>query len=166
VIDLPIRSTWDGQPIGADEACAVSIGIEGGVLRGEIEAPLHGDPPPPGRAGRLPGLWDYEVVEVFVAGPGERYVEVEVSPHGHHLALRLVGVRHVVDDALPLSLSVERSGARWRARWELLAPLPTGPLRANAYSIHGSGAARRYLAHRALPGPKPDFHQPARFVAI
>ena len=34
------------------------------------------------------------------------------------------------------------------------------------HQIHGQGPGRRYDASTPLPGPKPDYHQPARFDAV
>jgi hypothetical protein len=44
--------------------------------------------------------------------------------------------------------------------------VPEGPWRFNAYAIHGVGAARRYLAHFPVPGPRPDFHRLECFGAL
>jgi hypothetical protein len=52
-------------------------------------------------------------------------------------------------------------GTAWLPR----ALLPPPPHRINAYSIHGAGDARRYLAWEPVPGEVPDFHRLERFVA-
>lgn len=52
--------------------------------------------------GSLDGLWDYEVVEVFFLGRAERYFELEMSPHGHYLALKLQGARNIVEKEVKL----------------------------------------------------------------
>jgi len=164
---LVVAATWDGDPVGPEEAASVRLRREADVLRLEVDAPFHGDPAPPGAAGPHDGLWDHEVVELFLAGTGAAYVEVELGPHGHHLVLRLADVRRVTERALPLEYRAERLGARWRGSARLPAAwLPPGPLRGNAYAIHGLGAARRYLAAHPVPGTAPDFHQPARFEAL
>ncbi len=142
-----------------------------GALEVTVDAPFHGDPAPPGAPGPTPGLWEYEVVEVFIAG-GERaesYLEVEMSPHGHHLALRLEGVRKPVAEGLPLDYTarIEHEGRRWSGVARVpLDWLPPPPHRVNAFALHGQGSARRYLAWRSLPGDEPDFHQPRRFPAL
>jgi len=170
-MELVVGSTWDGRLVGPEEAVTVRLvaGAEG--LRVEVDAPLHGDPPPEAPPGSLEGLWDHEVVEVFLAGPPDGgaipYTEVEIGPWGHFLVLRLHGARHPVARGLPLELHVEHGEGRWRAVARLDgAHFPPGPHRANAYAIHGTGRARRYLAWHPLPGPVPDFHQPARFPRI
>jgi len=136
-----------------------------------VDAPWHGDPPPPGPPGPCDRLWEHEVVELFLVGPladGPEYLEIELSPHGHHLVLRLHGVRRVVERGLPLELMIERVAA---GRWEARAAVPSAWLphpveRLAAFAIHGSGPARRYLASTPLPGATPDFHQPARFPRL
>lgn len=169
---LRIGSTWDGSPVGPDESVEVRLTDDGDRVRIDVDAPFHGDPPPLAHPGSVEGLWEHEVVEVFVAGPADAegrvpYTEIEVGPHGHHLVLKLLGVRQAVARALPLVLHARIAGDRWTATaWIDRALLPAGPRRVNAYAIHGAGAARRYLAWTPLPGPRPDFHQPARFRPV
>ena len=76
--------------------------------------------PPPGPAGSTDELWNHEVVEVFIMGRAERYLEIEMSPHGHYLALKLQGARNIVTKEIPLDYHVIRNkagptlyGTRW-----------------------------------------------------
>ena len=125
-----------------------------------IDAPWHGDPAPEGPPGPLWELWEHEVVEIFIAGPGERYLEVEMSPHGHHLVLQLDGVRNVVARELPMRFSTHRRGERWTGNAELDASLlPGGPHRMNAHAIHGRRGSRQHASLHPTAGPAPDFHQ-------
>lgn len=158
---LRIQHTWDGIEVGPNEAAAVSITpVPAGGLTIETEAPFHGDPAPGGPPGARPGLWEHEVVELFVVGPDERYLEVELGPHGHHLVLRLEGRRRPVETALPLVFAARIEGARWRGRAEIPGEwLPPRPWTANAFAIHGVGAARRYLCAFPTGGERPDFHR-------
>lgn len=163
-----ITRTWDGCDVPAAEAVRLQVACDARALRLEVDAPLHSDPPPQAPPGATPGLWNHEVVELFVAGPGTPvpYLEIELGPYGHHLVLQLRGVRQPVASELPAELVVERFGSRWRGRLSLDASLlPPRPWRCNAYAIHGVGAGRRYLAWRPLPGSAPDFHQPEHFGA-
>ncbi len=172
MLTLRVGTTWDGAPVGADEAAELRLSWSDGALALAVDAPFHGDPPPACPPGPTEGLWEHEVVEVFLAGaplPDGRipYTEVEIGPHGHYLVLRLLGVRAVETRLLPLTLTVTREGSRWRATARLDRRLvPEGPLRGNAYAIHGVGPARRYLAWQPVPGPAPDFHQPERFAPL
>ena len=157
---LEIASTWDGQPAHPHERTTVTLIPTPDALQITVEAPYHGDPPPEGPPGPCWALWEREVVEVFILGPDERYTEVELSPHGHHLLLRLEGRRQIVARLLPLAFQAHIKGERWSGVAELpWTLLPPGPWRGNAYAIHGTGPARRYLAATPAPGPEPDFHR-------
>ncbi len=173
---LRIERTWDGQPAAPEEGVEVRLAVapEGDLLVA-LRAPFHGDPSPPTLPGPTDRLWECEVVEVFVAGPasgpaGERrhpYLEIELGPYGHHLVLRFLGVRNAVERALPIDYRARLAGKAWEGEARIPAAcLPPRPWAANAFALHGRGAARRHLAATPLPGPRPDFHQPDRFPAL
>lgn len=166
-IVLPITSTWDGAPAAPSEIATVTLAWSDHALRVSIDAPFHGDPAPDAAPGSLWGLWEHEVVELFVLGTDDHYTELELGPHGHHLLLRLEGCRNVVERELP----VQAEWLRRQDRWGVVAVLPTAvlpprPWRVNAYAIHGTGAARRYLAWAPVPGDQPDFHRLGCFRAV
>ena len=164
---LPIALTWDGQPARPDERVELRIEVAGGCLWIHVDAPFHGDPAPTAPPGPTPALWEHEVVELFVLGADQRYTEIELGPHGHHLVLQLAGTRNVVAERLPIDFQARIHGDRWRGAANLpLELLPLGPHRLNATAIHGVGAERRYLSWVALPAEKPDFHQLHRFMNI
>ena len=162
---IHVERTWDGLPLPAEEAVRLELTDAGAALRLRIEAPFNGDPPPPGEPGPLDGLWEHEVVELFVAHRhSEAYLEVELSPHGHHLVLALTGVRQAHTRGLPLRYRARIAGSRWTG--EALVPrewLPPAPHRINATAVRGVGVARRYLSAEPLPGDRPDFHRLGRF---
>lgn len=166
---VEIGFTWDGAVADASERAFVTLQPESRGLRITVEAPYHGDPAPDGPVGSFDGLWNHEVVEVFVSGlaPAGRptpYLEIELSPHGHHLVLDLLGVRNPLMTREDLPYEAVIHGARWEGvatvPWNWL---PTRPNRFNAYAIHGLADARRYLAMTPVPGPQPDFHRLERF---
>lgn len=166
---LEIARTWDGSrlPPGDHAILRLSAASEG--LRVAVEAPYYGDPPPPTPPGPTDQLWNYEVVELFILGdgPNRPYLEIELSPHGHHLVLQLEGVRCIVESKLPLDYRAEIRGDRFRG--DAVVPrsyLPPAPHRINAYAIHGRGDARRHLAMEPVPGPAPDFHRLESFVPV
>ncbi|MFH2007090.1 MAG: hypothetical protein ABI333_10935 [bacterium] len=173
---LVIASTWDGVALPQSERVILGLGSDGARLRITVDAPFHADPRPPHPAGPTPTLWEHEVVELFVLGtppPGAPppYTEVELGPHGHHLVLRLGGVRQLVDELLPLDFRAEVDAAGPSPRWRgvaLLEPtfLPPPPHRVNAYAIHGTGDGRRFLALHPVPGAQPDFHRLDRFERL
>ena len=161
-----LRRTWNDEPLLPGEFGSIELRL-GDAVEIEIEAARHGDPPPPGPPGRCDGLWNHEVVELFLLGVDEQYLELEFGPHGHYLALRLAGRRHVVASDLVVEYAVGGSAERWsgRARTARTA-LPPALAAANAYGIHGRGAARRHLAWAPVPGEAPDFHRLERFAPI
>ncbi len=168
-LELRVAKTWDGEPIPEDEQVVFTISAAGAALGIHVDAPFHDDPPPPGGLGPADGLWDYEVAELFIAGGdgGGETTNTELAPHGHHLLLRLHGIRQVVSKLEPLAYSARIAGGRWHG--EALLPgrlLPPPPHRANAYPIHGVGRARRYLAMMPVPGRAPDFHRLDVFEAL
>ncbi len=159
-----IDKTWDGRAVEPAEAGRVELVSRGEEVSVLVDAPFHGDPPPPGPPGATDRLWEHEVVEVFLLGRDERYLEIELGPHGHHLALELRGVRRVVRSRLPLGYESRIEGARWRGAATFPRTwLPAGLERGNAYAIHGAGSSRRHLAAHPVPGDAPDFHRLACF---
>ncbi|MCB9760880.1 MAG: hypothetical protein H6739_13665 [Alphaproteobacteria bacterium] len=168
-VTLTTPFTWDGALARPDEVAVLRLRDDGDAVELRVSAPFHGDPPPPGSPGPNDGLWGYEVVELFIAGPGAPvpYVEVELGPHGHHLVLTLAGVRSPTARALPLDYTAERRGDRWVGVARIPRTLlPPEPWTANATAIHGQGEGRVYLSGVPLPGPAPDFHQPGRFSPL
>jgi len=161
-----LRGLWSGDPLREDEHARIDLTL-GEAIEIDIDAAFHGDPPPSVPPGRCDRLWDYEVVELFLLGEDERYLELEFGPHGHFLALRLEGRRRIVASDLAVAFTAERRGARWLGHARVpLDGLPPGLRAANAYAIHGEGEARRWLAWAPVPGPQPDFHRLECFPAL
>jgi hypothetical protein len=166
-----VAVTWDGGPAGAGERARVALALAARGLAVEVDAPFHRDPPPATPPGPTPGLWEHEVVELFVAGEGPpetvEYTEIELAPGGHYLVLRFRGVRQRLAAGLPLDYRAAVADGRWRGVARLpLSTLPPPPWRIAAFALHGAGPDRRHLASVPLPGPRPDFHQPHRFPRL
>jgi hypothetical protein len=160
MVRLFVDALWDGGMAPPDECCVVLLEGREGDLSIEVDAPFHADPAPEAPLGRLDGLWNFEVVELFLVGSGERYLEIEMGPHGHYLALLLHGRRKVVEADIAISYHAHVTGPRWRGRGRIAARwLPPGIHAANAFAMHGAGDERRYLAHSPVPGMQPDFHR-------
>lgn len=158
--ELIVGHTWDGDVASAAEHVRLVLHRDATRLEVQVEATFHGDPAPAAPPGSTDRLWEYEVVELFLLGEDERYLELEFGPHGHYLVLRLRGPRGREESGLAMQYAVAREGERWTARAALATGLlPAGLHAANAYAIHGVGAKRRYLAAAPVPGAGPDFHR-------
>ena len=160
-----IAHRWDGARLEPSDVVGLSVDWRGSDLRVSLEAPYYAELAPNIAPGWCPGLWNFEVVELFFAWSDEYYLELEFGPHGHFLGLIFENIR--ADDPEKLSLDhydAKIDGDRWYAsallttdRWA------TQAVRYNAFAIHGASAQRHYAAHSPLPGSHPDFHQPSRF---
>ena len=153
----------------------------GGGLLVEVEAPYFGDPAPPTFPGPTDRLFEFEVVELFLAQESDpsRYLEVELSPHGHHFVLAFEGVRNAVAKAIQIPYAAQLDGERWRGVAFLSTEwVPEGELLANAFAAHGSGggsgacsgAGRRFLSAWPFPGEqpgdRPNFHRPHAYPRL
>jgi hypothetical protein len=164
---LAIERRWDGGPSESGARGALELWLAGDflALRAELRQPGAPRVPaaPPGT--RVEGLWEYDVVECFLAGAGGRYLEVELGAAGHFLVLSFRARRIRSDAHSALRTRVEHGrapgGAWWAALRLPLALVPPGVRALDAFAIAGG----ELLANRPLPGPFPDFHQPDRWPA-
>jgi hypothetical protein len=154
-----VERSWDGSAI-RDDGPKLELSFTESELVVDIDAPYHGDPKPAAPRGYCPKLWEHEVVELFLLGSRERYLELEFGPHNHYVALRLAGVRQVQAEGMTLAYVAEIEGQRWSGRAHVpLEWLPPELCRFNAYAIDGEAARRRYWARFGVPGARPDFHR-------
>ena len=167
-MEIVIGHTWDGQSVSPRHRTTIAFRQSAPrLIEVSVDAPFFDDPKPDQPKGRCPKLWEYEVAELFLVDQNGAYVEMELGPHGHYLALFLSGPRVVVDDRLAMDYSAKVSGGRWQGRATIVPPAGYGESIAyNAFAISGLGAERRFLAHYPMLGAKPDFHQPARFPRL
>jgi hypothetical protein len=163
---VKIAHTWDGRPLPVSEVAELAWWPLDDVVVVRCVAPFADDPAPDAPPGALDGLWDFEVVEWFVVGADTHYLEVELGPHAHHLALRLQGVRNATQRAMPMPYDVVHADGWWAGEARVpRAWLPPAPTHHNAYRISGT-APRHYAAHTAVPGPAPDFHRLEHFAPL
>ncbi|MEM1008536.1 MAG: hypothetical protein AAGJ35_05980, partial [Myxococcota bacterium] len=89
VAHLQVASTWKGQLIELHEQVQLQAWCDLEYFYFLVDAPFSDDPPPPKppveRGLSTSDLWNYEVVELFVAGApnasGQQpYLEIECSP--------------------------------------------------------------------------------------
>ena len=164
-IKFNICQTWDAKPIPKTDWTYFQLDIlENNDLKIQIDAPFYDDPAPVAVSGSFWGLWEYEVAEIFLVSEDGHYTELEFSPHGHYLTLRLDAPRSVVAKEESLQYNATIKGKRWKGH--SIVPktlLPKQIHRVNCFAIHGQNELRQYLCHSPLPHDKPDFHQPERF---
>ena len=162
---LPIERHWDGtrcpNPRRRGEV-SLAVGPEGLEIGASFQRQIPARLPdaPPGT--RVANLWEYDVVECFLAGEGGGYLEVELGAGGHFLVLAFDAPRRRTNDHAGLAppLSFREDAERWHAWLRLpLALVPAGLCALNAFAIAGGS----FLAHHPVPGPAPDFHQPQAF---
>jgi hypothetical protein len=122
------------------------------------------------------GLWRRNVVECFLGNPENgHYLEMHLAPNGQWWACVFTGVRQAPAPAgHPLPLSevehCQQGGNWWQATVQVPGEVVCGllgarsffSLRGNLCAVHypTSGSGPEYFSLAALPGPKPDFHQP------
>lgn len=182
---LPLRAAWNGAPASAGLGGDARLAIEADalVLSWDLAFP---EPLriPAAEPGYLDGLWEHDVVELFLtrdepSAAEPSYLELEFGPGGHWLALAFRGVRRragELRDLAPVLSNDARSG-----RWRGSARIPLGALEGHVELGPGGDArfrglaaactatpsgARAYLCSRALPGERADFHQPAAWGEI
>ncbi|XP_050415461.1 UPF0462 protein C4orf33 homolog [Patella vulgata] len=170
-MEFCITQSWNGGSINHAPVKVKIAPNSTSDLKLSVYAPYFGDPPAPDGPSGLPfpQLWDYEVVELFLLNDDDRYIEVELCPHGQHLVLLLNGIRNIVKDELSIQYKASIEGSRWSG--ESLLPLeylPPNVNRMNAFAIHGSENNRVYEAlHPANTSfPDPDFHRLEFFQPI
>jgi hypothetical protein len=109
---------------------------------------------------RVDGLWEFDVVELFLVGPGHEYIELELGAGGHWLLLGFDRIRHrsnEFDRFQPLVKFEKTDEKMWQSKivlpWDVI---PENTRALNAFAI----LSGQHLALSPVPGEKPDFHQP------
>lgn len=126
------------------------------------------------------GLWDYDVVEVFIGAEANhigRYKEFEVSPQNEWVDLEVdrdrpgKEVDWEWDSGFESISRVDPATHRWycamRIPWKSISaasPRAGSEYRLNLYRIEGSEPNRKYLAWR--PVNSPSFHTPSAFGTL
>lgn len=185
---LAITKTWNGQQTStAPYQVSFSISPQTGDVQIKVDAPFHNDPPPTAPPGKLEGLHNHEVVEIFVSGYPSSYheecpyLEIQVGPHGHYyLAFFLQeqdfdNVDTSIDFENKPKVTIDHSTMRWQTEISIPSFLLPEPMcgedlsvcwRVNVTAIHGAGSNREYLSYCQLPGDRPNFHQLEFFQEI
>jgi hypothetical protein len=132
--------------------------------------------PAAGAGGFAEGLWEGDVVELFMLNPATGfYMEFNLSPCGAWWCCAFDAPR-VRAAGFPAPLPGVRAEAVWRgAAWEgtLSVPLASLP-RALAFDADATagniafclGRPQRYVTLADLGGGTPDFHRPSRWLPL
>ncbi len=122
------------------------------------------------------GLWDFDVVEVFIGHDLERphlYKEFEVSPRGEWVDLDVDKSKKEIADwkwnsGFEFKTKIDEASKTWhclmKIPWSSITPAaPTGgtEFRLNLYRIEGGPDPRKYITWQAVQSP--SFHTPAAF---
>lgn len=167
-----INKLWDNRSIAENDNVNLNFTFVDNIetvnkdLHIKVLAPFYDDPhindtvP----AGSMDKLWEYEVVEVFLLGSDDQYLEIEFAPKGQYLLLQLHGYRNVVKTPLFLdSYSAKIDDKIWSGNYIIPSKyMPPNLSKFNAYAIHGTDPVRQYLALFPTPLGKyenPDFHR-------
>ncbi|XP_070554491.1 UPF0462 protein C4orf33 homolog isoform X2 [Ptychodera flava] len=121
-LTFQIKTQWNSIPIDHQPVVIrLSRNHDNNHINLEVDSPFFNDPAAPvGQVGKpFQQLWDYEVVEAFFLGADNKYLEVELCPHGQHLVLALNGFRKVMTDELPLDFKATISGNTWHGSAEI-----------------------------------------------
>lgn len=164
---LEIERQWDGSappdrgPRGHLELSATESGLR---IEGRLFDPGPSRVPDAPVGARVADLWHYDVLECFLVGTGEAYLEVELGAGGHFLVLSFDAPRQRRDEHRDLTPEVRhlRDERGWRTGFTLPWSCIPQPVRAlNAFAIVGGV----HLAFHPVPGAEPDFHQPGSYPA-
>lgn len=181
-----ITKTWDNQTTDIKITVKLSTTIlypsTESQLEITVDAPFYDDPHMPDDAPKesFMGLWDYEVVELFLLGNDDHYLEIELGPKGQYLLLQLKGYRNAIMTQMSLynnhfnatitdkNNPYPDGNATWHGR--AVIPncyLPQNITKFNAYAIHANSSEisndnRTYMSLFPVPTGKyegADFHR-------
>lgn len=154
-----IERTWEGEPLASSDRVSLSVELERGHARLDWNAPWPVGPIPAEPPGQYWGLWEFSVVEFFLASAEGPYVEFEFGPAGHWLGLYLASYRKISSRLSDVQYRCWREGERWRGHALVALPESHRWQAANAYFLDGHAGARRYCAASSVPNVAPDFHR-------
>lgn len=164
--------------VSAQAGVAVAFEIADGRLGAKFQVrgvPVHANPTIEKGVSHW-GLWDWDVVELFVSASGDpdHYFEFQVSPLGQYFELEVHEPRVRVnrDYRSGVTVAARQLGRdSWDAElWVPLdslgsrkgQPIDVKQLRGNAFAI----LSKTYWSLHLPPQEKPDFHLPQYFKPI
>ena len=122
------------------------------------------------------GLWDFDVVEVFIGHNLEQqnlYKEFEVSPRGEWVDLDIDKSKENIaawswNSGFEFKTRIDEASKTWHCLMKIpwtsiarAAPVAGQEFRLNLYRIEGGPEPRKYITWQAVNSP--SFHTPAAF---
>lgn len=178
-LDVPLLGLlkdWHGTPV--KDPAGFSLAVDGSrlwfIATHRKPASLH----PQSRPGKfMPGLWQYDVAELFLASPsGDRYFEFNLSPNGAWWSCEFRGPRlreEEIDIVMPevAAFSELAPDGGWVAALSipldlLRARIDFGPQSSGNVTFILDNPNPRYFSAKDLGPGEPDFHRPAHFGKI
>lgn len=165
-VSLVVDALWNAQTcLNRLIRAKVDLSTSGDGLRVSVAMPRRVNEQIPNSpiGSRVEGLWNYDVVELFLRGQGDHYLEMELGAGGHYLALEFNGVRQRINDFADRIIPVQYQ--KYADQWtsEIVIPwnmIPDSVYSLNAYVI----ASGEFLAYAPVPGLEPNFHQLEAFA--
>ncbi len=166
-----VRECWHGDPLPSPLWWVLAVDPKTLWFGGSL--PGGGRRVPVARPGEYcEGLWEGDVLELFLKEPGGRYFELNISPEGAWWAMELSSYRSRVPYLRPPRIShldAETLDGRWSALVGIERESLPFDLSADS-RIHVSGIAHldatRFISSRRVPASEPDFHHEEAFDEI
>jgi len=170
-----IDKKWDGSLLEETQKIFLSISVSEAtgepLLLVSVDSPFYNNPAPTAPpSSSLDGLWNYEVVEFFIKGKLDKYIEMEMGPHGHYLILAFDGYRQCFKRAIePISYQAQISedGTRWTGRlvvsMDILPPstgIPNALFSYNAYALYDDPDRQYCCAYPPVAKNYPTYENP------
>ena len=167
---------WHGQPVAVPAAFALAVDRSHlwFVAAREKRASIS---PDTGPCEFTEALWCYDVAELFIKDAhSDRYLEINLAPNGAWWSAEFVGprVRACTED-IPIVGVKTYSKTSADGYWQAAASIPLPFLKSDFSFGQGSrvnvtfivdSPEQKFLSMAALPGVKPDFHQPHYFEEV
>ena len=169
-LSIRVDRLWNGDQCPDERVhCVFDLSITSEGLCVQTESPILHEQRIPTEAAigsRVEELWNFDVVELFLVGPGHQYLEIELGAGGHFLILCFDRIRHQSKDYKnfqPILQFHKTQQKTWVSKLTIPWKIIPENLRAlNAFMI----SSGQFLAYSPLPGDKPDFHQPDFYPTI
>lgn len=81
---LEITKTWNGHPVSSEHHVSIDLKYDQNLTI-EVSSPFYNNPHLPDFTNHprsMDKLYNYEVVEVFLLGENDQYLEIELGPRG------------------------------------------------------------------------------------